>query len=540
MSYERTNIINLLEHRINSFSEGYRQNIAIIGEHSIGKTTLIKTLLSSENIKKDSIIPIYLEIKIEPFEFCIKRFIKSALFQLLESDPTLKKPHSTLLIIEDLKRTHPKTANICARVLQDIEKNRFDEAYSFMMDITANIYEETKKRPLVILDEFHNLENFMLRHPFSMLARKIMIQKDTMYLLLSSKNAVGQRIIDEKLSMLFGNFEKILLPPFDIFMSRSFIQDNLAEVIKLPQVYIDYISSFSGNKPLYMKILCDEIKRIVLSKEVDPSDIKEVIKISFLNCIFKKTGIINQMFSNFFVRISDGKLQSRSAAVLIALSSENKKQDDITKTCRMQKKDVSKILNRFMEMDILSRNGSMYRFKDRLFFFWIRSVYLKRIMSFSIDEMLEEEYFKKEMSSHLDEFMEEFEKEFSSRIMGLFKLFKNDVIQLNGRKHKFLLFDEVGMLKENFSNSTNILAANSKTQWLCTIKKDYVTENDLLDIMDNIKKKRQETKLNRLILISLSGIHENAYLLAKEAKFWIWNLESLNILMELYSKPHIG
>ena len=86
MSYQRSSILNNLIHRINSFSEGYRQNIAIIGEPSTGKTSLIKNLLLSDEVKKDAIIPIYLEIKIEPFDFCAKRFIKSALFQLLKSD----------------------------------------------------------------------------------------------------------------------------------------------------------------------------------------------------------------------------------------------------------------------------------------------------------------------------------------------------------------------------------------------------------------------------------------------------------------------
>jgi predicted ATPase len=122
MPYNRTDILNSLIHRINSFSEGYRQNIAIIGEQYIGKTSLIRRLLSSSEIKKDAIIPVYLEVKIEPFEFCVKRFIKAVLFQLLQSDPLLAITHNTVLLIEDLKRNYPKTAQICTRVLQDIEK----------------------------------------------------------------------------------------------------------------------------------------------------------------------------------------------------------------------------------------------------------------------------------------------------------------------------------------------------------------------------------------------------------------------------------
>ena len=177
MSYNRPDILNTLVHRINSFCEGYRQNIAIIGEPCIGKTALMNSVLHSDDIKKDAIIPIYLEIKIEPFEFCAKRFIKSALFQLLQSDPLLTMAHDAVLLIEDLERSYPKTAQLSRKVLQNIEKGKFDEAYSFMMDIPVTIFEESKRRCVVILDEFHNMDNFTLKYPFATLARKIMIQK---------------------------------------------------------------------------------------------------------------------------------------------------------------------------------------------------------------------------------------------------------------------------------------------------------------------------------------------------------------------------
>ncbi len=538
MSYNRTDILNSLIHRINSFSEGYRQNIAIIGEPYIGKTSLVKSLLASDEIKKDLVIPIYLEIKIEPCVVCAKRFIKSALFHLLKSDPLMTTPHDTVLLIEDLRGIYPRTAQTCMRVLQDIEKGRFDDAYSFMMDIPVTIFEETRKRCVLILDEFHNLANFALKHPLGTLAKKIMIQKDTMYLLLSSRNTISQRLLSEKLSMLFGNFEKIFLPAFDTNMSRSFLQDNMGSIV-LPPVYLDFIASFTGHKPLYMRIICDEIKRAVFSKSISPDDHAGLIDSAFTESIFKKTGVINQHFFNFFTNISDGKLLSKSAAVLITLSSENKKQQDIARSAKLQGRDVSRILTRLMEMDTIARNGSFYRFKDKLFSFWLQSAYLKRILSFSIDETLEENYFRKDVANKLDTFLQEFEKGLSSRIVDLFKLFKNDVIQLNGKKHKFFSFNNVERLQESFCNSTNILATNGKLRWLCSIKKEYVTENDVTEIIKNIKKKKKGDRINRYVLISMAGINENAYLLAKEARFWVWDMESLNVLMELYGKPNI-
>lgn len=539
MSNSRQEILNTLIKRVNSFSDGYRQNIAIFGEPSIGKTSLIKNLFSSESLKKDSIIHAYLEIKIEPFEFCAKRFIKSILSQVVKLDPLLSAPKDAVLLIEDLARDYPKTAQICIRVLQDIEKSRIDEAFSFMLDIPSVLSEETKKRCVLILDEFHNIDNFMLKNPFGTVAKKIMIQKDTMYMLISSRTNLSLRLVNEKLSLLFGNFEKFFLRPFDMADSRVFLQNNIKSFV-IPQAYLDFIALFTSNRPFYMQAICDEMERSVFSRRVAPEDYANLIEQSFMEALFKRNGILNQYFYNFLFRISGCRLLSKSISVLIALSSENKKLSDIIRAAKLQSQEASKILNSLIELDIIARNGAFYRFTDRLFRFWLKSVYMRRISSFSMDENMEELAFRKDISNRFNIFSQEFEKELSHRIMELFKLFKNDIIQLNGKKHKFISFTNVEEFENHDNAKTAILATNGNQKWLCTIKKENITENDMLDIIKNSREQKKNTRINRNILIAFSGINENAYLMAKEAKFWTWTTDDLNVLMELYGKPHLS
>ncbi|MCX5693378.1 MAG: ATP-binding protein [Candidatus Omnitrophica bacterium] len=539
MPNDREEILNTLIRRVNSFADGYRQNIAIFGEPCIGKTTLIKNLFSSELLKKDSVVPAYLEIKIEPFEFCAKRFIKSILSQVVKSDPLLTSPQDAVLLIEDLARDYPKTAQICIRVLQDIEKSKLDEAFSFMLDIPSVLSEETKKRCILILDEFHNLDNFMLKNPFGTIAKKIMIQKDTMYILVSSRINQSLRVVNEKLALLFGNFEKFFLKPLDIAASRAFLQNNIKGSV-LSQVYLDFVASFAGNRPFYMQAICDEIERAVFSKRIAPENYQDLIERSFMEALFKRNGILNQYFYNLLFKISEGKLLSKSISVLISLSSENKKQGDIAKDAKLQSGDVSKILNSMIELDIIARNGAFYRFTDRLFRFWLKSVYMKRISSFSLDENIEEAAFRKDVSNRFNVFAQEFEKELSHRIIELFKLFKNDIIQLNGKKHKFISFTNVEEFEDYSRSHAAILATNGRQKWLCTIKKENITENDMLDIIKNSRDQKKNAGINKNIVIAFSGVNENAYLMAKEAKFWTWSAEDLNVLMELYGKPHVS
>jgi len=539
MSDDRQEILNTLIRRINSFADGYRQNIAIFGEPCIGKTTLMKNLFSSELLRKDNVIPIYLEIKIEPFEFCAKRFIRSILSQVVKSDPLLTAPKDAVLLIEDLARDYPKTAQICIRVLQDIEKSKLDEAFSFMLDIPGVLSEEAKKRCVLILDEFHNLDNFTLKNPFGTVAKKIMIQKNTMYMLISSRTTLSLRLVNEKLALLFGNFEKFFIKPLDTINGRIFLQNSIKGVV-LPQVYLDFIASFTGSRPFYMQAISDEIERAVFSRRIALENHQDLIEHSFMEALFRKNGTLNQYFYNLLFKISGGKLLSKSISVLIALSSENKKQNDIVNAARLQSGEVSKILNSMIELDIIVRNGAFYRFTDRLFRFWLKSVYMKRILSFSLDEAVEESFFGKDVASKFNIFNQEFEKEFSSRIMELFTLFKNDIIQLNGKKHKFISFTNVEKLENQDGNQTAILATNGRQNWLCTIKKENITENDMMDIIKSGREKKKGSKVNRNIVVAFSGVNENAYLMAKEAKFWTWSMEDLNVLMDLYGKPHIS
>jgi len=539
MPDDRQEILNTLIRRINSFSDGYRQNIAIFGEPCIGKTTLIKNLFSSELLKKDSVMPVYLEIKIEPFEFCAKRFIRSILSQVVKSDPLLTAPQDAVLLIEDLARDYPKTAQICIRVFQDIEKSKLDEAFSFMLDIPGALSEEAKKRCVLILDEFHNLDNFTLKNPFGTVAKKIMIQKNTMYIMISSRTTLSLRLVNEKLALLFGNFEKFFIKPLDTTNGRIFLQNSIKGVA-LPQVYLDFIASFTGSRPFYMQAISDEIERAVFSRRIASENHPNLIEHSFMEVLFRKNGTLNQYFYNLLFKISGGKLLSKSISVLIALSSENKKQNDIVNATRLQSGEVSKILNSMIELDIIVRNGAFYRFTDRLFRFWLKSVYMKRILSFSLDESAEEMFFRKDVSSKFNIFNQEFEKEFSSRIMELFTLFKNDIIQLNGKKHKFISFTNVEKLENQDGNQTAILATNGRQNWLCTIKKENITENDMMDIIKNSRDRKKGSRINRNIVVAFSGVNENAYLMAKEAKFWTWSMEDLNVLMDLYGKPHIS
>ena len=59
--FDRKSYLDILDKRITDMKDGYRQNIAIIGDELVGKTSIIFNFLN--NFHDNRLIIIYLEIR---------------------------------------------------------------------------------------------------------------------------------------------------------------------------------------------------------------------------------------------------------------------------------------------------------------------------------------------------------------------------------------------------------------------------------------------------------------------------------------------
>jgi len=82
-----------------------------------------------------------------------------------------------------------------------------------------------------------------------------------------------------------------------------------------------------------------------------------------------------------------------------------------------------------------------------------------------------------------------------------------------------------------------ISALSQEGSWLVVLKKDPVRDNDLNGILEEINK--LEPRPTRSVIVSLSGLDENAKVRALQEKLWIWDEDQLNSLMHLFDEPII-
>ncbi len=125
-----------------------------------------------------------------------------------------------------------ETIELIKKILKFSEEGRNEEAFDSMLEVTAVVNAETGRYPVLILDEFDRLKHFKLKNEFQTLGKKIMIQKNTLYVVSSSSVYEAKRIIAEKLSLLFGNFQIIEFVPFDVDKCAAFV-DGIREDINI-------------------------------------------------------------------------------------------------------------------------------------------------------------------------------------------------------------------------------------------------------------------------------------------------------------------
>ena len=78
------------------------------------------------------------------------------------------------------------------------------EAYHMILSLPEVFTQETGKSVVLIFDEFGHLENFNIPEVFAELGKRIMTQKNCLYIVASSSPQQTQTILSEKLSLLFG------------------------------------------------------------------------------------------------------------------------------------------------------------------------------------------------------------------------------------------------------------------------------------------------------------------------------------------------
>src|SRR3989338_326196 len=112
--FDRKLYLDILEKRIGALKDGYRQNIAVVGDESVGKTSIIFKFLNKFYDTRTIIV--YLEIRPESQDCFVKRFIGVLLYNFLSASGIPLREDIDFLI-KNAAKFAPKTAEKAGTIL---------------------------------------------------------------------------------------------------------------------------------------------------------------------------------------------------------------------------------------------------------------------------------------------------------------------------------------------------------------------------------------------------------------------------------------
>lgn len=514
-----------LKKRVSGLLEGYRQNVAFLGDELTGKTALLTSFL--ESFYDTRIIPVYIDVMHEPVSSFVKRYIGVYLYNFLS--------HSGITLNEDLEflldkasRHAPMTVEKMRAILHAAGTRRKSTLFPDLLSLSDLIYQETGKSTLIIFDEFQNLENLGIANLYRDWGKFLMAQKHVMYVISSSMKYRAKEILSRDLSLLFGNFEIIAFDPFDSKETGRYLNSLLADT-RFPASLRHFIIHFTGGYPLYTRIIAEAMH----GKE--SASFSSVLE----RLLFDASGTLHQRFSNYIKRFTDLKQSQDYLSILYLIATGCNKTADIAGVLHRNKTDAFTRINYLVELDTITRNGDFLKINDRVFGFWLRFVYREQLAALTCDARNQKAQFRDMVDAMIKDFEAHAQRTVPERFMDILRQFSDEMMHIERNKIRLNSFREVKHLEfENKHFREGLIGRSHECVWILAFKNDFLTEDDVAAFSRECKKYR--SKEQRKIIVTLADdIDTNTRLRAFEEKVMTWDLKSLNQMFDMFQKPAV-
>jgi len=226
-------------------------------------------------------------------------------------------------------------------------------------------------------------------------------------------------------------------------------------------------------------------------------------------------------------------------AILYNVASGHTRIKDIAHITHKTLTELNARITYLLETDCLTKSGDFLTINDRVFGFWLKFVYQEKLQSLTFDAVNQKEQFRGKIETMINDFILAAQKPVTERMKEMLHLFEDETIQLEEKKKLRLdRFREIKTL--NFTGKSlrdGLLGRSNDSIWILAYKRNIITEEDITDFAKECKKYRHKTQ--RKILVTANDIDTNARLRALEEKIWTWDINNVNGILDLFSKPRI-
>lgn len=533
--YGRKTILGILKKRVIDFKDGYRQNVALIGDRYIGKTHILHKFLN-ESAAKD-LVQVYVDAEYKDVDYFCQKICGAVLYEFSKIR-SLPLYDDLNVLIESTQKPLPKTIASIKRIQKYLSYSKKFEAYKETIELAQIFSMEAGLFCVFVFDEFHCMEDWGIPEVFQELGKIIMTQKQSLYVFASSSAEQAQMILSEKLSLLFGNFEMIEVGAFDLRTCQEYVNQHLPK-IKIGDDLRGFLIDFTGGHPLYLRLLCERLANLAAIHQQKEIFVPLLLR-AVEDVLFDPWGVLSRHFDLVIHGLCTGKGNIIYADILIRLSQDKHQVKDLAGIMGVKQSVISTKMNRLLGMGTVDKSGKSFYIFDRLLRYWLRYVFRARRETVEIDPAHQYKQFQAEFLRAVDDFRVQSKKDVLVRIIELFHCFDDESFQTGSRRYKLPIFDKILSEKKLLQQGCGVSVIRASTaggDWLFFLNEGEVGEQDLVRTMDEAK--RRFAKPKKCVLISLTDLDETARVRALQERMWIWNEEEVRTLLHIYNKPYI-
>jgi AAA+ ATPase superfamily predicted ATPase len=390
---DRSEILTVLHDNAELTRQGKGLNLALIGQQRIGKTMLAQRFADELREGHSPLVPIYFDVAqnlFVPSVFAI-RLLASICRSFIEADGRQVEQSGGVLdaasLLTVVDQTREETIVATARqVTREMEKDRPDER--LLLETTLSCLEQTAqhtgRKPLVILDEFHNvtqLDNFpRIKDMLSVIGQTLSQQTNVGYIAASSNTHMVERIMQSATSPRSDQFQVVPVPPFGRAATAEFCRKSLPKHL-LTQGAVARLFEFTSGHPFYLNCLTTAMRRLDADRVHlwnTPSD--DVLDRAIYEEILTREGRIYRYCEHRLkMALAEARGKTTLRSVLLVLAEEgNANLSQISAQLKRAPGEVHSYLKRLANIDLVGREGRRYYITDPIIALWIKFTILER------------------------------------------------------------------------------------------------------------------------------------------------------------------
>lgn len=505
--------LSIVDKRIQSFANGYRQNIALFANDNEELTYLLETYFSNNPAIS---MPV---IHVSTRHAGAKRFFKNIAISILTSQ--VNTPLSIDALISQAGDILPNTTTLIKGALAAEEIT-----FTMVLDVVNGFIEESKKPLIFVINEFQGLKRIFgsCLEDFS---KFIILQRGCMVVVSSSQQADAEKILSGELNLLFGNFERIYCNE-NSFISRYNQVYRALERSPEPSLVASFIVNIIDDNTLYYKHI---LENAVAHSSLFAAD--DIIMATIENTLYSPQTYLHQKFLSAINQIENSHKQYGAAVqILSAISKGYIRKQEITSLKLAESKTIDARLNKFCEDGMIVNHGNIYQINDRLFSFWLANIF--SFHTSYTNSLQRKILWQQHMRAEIALFKTQISKSKLERLRYLAALFRDDSFTLGNESYKLPALTRTTLTSYPEENM-HLMIGEGREIMVMGIKERDAKDSDVFSFAEkgsNIKGKGVKK-----LFVSLGAMPDTAKLAAKNHRFQALGINELNQVMKLYNQP---